>query len=272
MRKLIIISLIVLLALNRLSAQKPVTGSKLATLRTQILEGETFKPVSFANVLSLKSKKGTICGFDGFFEMPLDITDTLVVSSVGYEKEYVPVAQIAKSDGTYFPIRLMNKTYHIATVNIYELRWQKFKDEFKAMDMPKWAGNKYYWLESLLSPEELEEIRTMPLPTPGIPIGLTTTHYQKQLAAVAELEAQAKIDKKIEEKYNPELVAQITGIQDEEELIDFIVYCDFSRVYLMSARTVDIISRIKMNYEQFCYDKENGRLPDYHPVKRVYTY
>jgi len=255
-----------------LMAQLVKLPTSVATLRSQVLEGDGLKPVSFANVLSLKTQKGTICGFDGFFELPLDITDTLVVSSIGFEKEYIIVSKIAKSDGTYYPIRLMTKTYHISTVNIYELRWQKFKDEFRAVEMPKWAGNKYYWLESLFSPEELEEIRKMPLPEPGIAIGLTTTYYQKQLAIIGELEAKDKLEAKISEKFNAQMVAEITGIEDPEELIDFIVYCNFNEYYLLHARTFDIISQVKSYFNQYSQDKKNGKLPDYHPVKKIYTY
>lgn len=269
LKRYLLFGILNLLYVNLTNAQKLITSNSPATIRTQILEGETQKPVSFANVVSLKTQKGTICTFDGYFELPLDITDTLVVSAIGFEKEYFLVNKIAKPDGSYNPIRLMTKTYHIATVNIYELRWQKFKDEFVAVEMPKWAGNKYYWLESILTPEQLKEIRTMPRPTSGIPISTFDTYYQKQLAKIAHLDARAKIEKKIDEKYNSELVEKQTGLSGEE-LVDFMVYCNFNEFYLLNAETSDIIWRIKIMFKQFEKDKKAGILPNYHPIKRTF--
>jgi len=267
LKKYIFIAILHLLYVNIVNAQKNITSNSLATIRTQVFEGETFKPVSFANVLSLKTEKGTICTFDGFFELPLDITDTLVISALGFEREYILVSKIANPDGSYKPIRLMTKTYHIATVNIYELRWQKFKDEFVAVEMPKWAGNRYYWLESMLTPEQLREIRTMPRPTTGLPISTFDTYYQKQLEKIAHLEARAKIEKKIDEKFNVALVEKLTNLSGEE-LVDFIVYCNFNEFYLLNAETSDIIWRVKIMFKQYEKDKKTGVLPDYHPIEK----
>ncbi len=269
MKKNILFILICLFCFKITNAQKFNQSHSTATIRTQVLEGETLKPVAFANVLSLKTKDGTICSFDGYFELPLDITDTLVVSAIGFEKEYVLVNSITKPDGSYKPIRLMTKTYHIATVNIYDLRWQKFKDEFTAEKMPKWAGNKYYWLESILSADQLKEIRTMPRPTPGIPISVFNTYYQKQLVKVAALEEKAKVEKKIAEKFSPILVQKITGLEGEE-LIDFIVYCNFSDFFLLHSDISTIIWQINHLFKQYKHDKDNKKLPNYHPLIKTY--
>ena len=68
------------------------------------------------------------------------------------------------------------------------------------------------------------------------------------------LSHQKKLDL-IYEKYNAHVVKEITGLTDENEVVSFMLFCDFEEEYLLEVNPVDLMKKIAEKYEIFKKDQ-----------------
>lgn len=95
------------------TAQPEVWG-QITTITGKIIDNETGEPVPYTNIGFLHSLVGTISENDGsFFLATSQATDTLLVSSVGYELVRLPVQ---KGQTNTFDIRLITKSIELEAV------------------------------------------------------------------------------------------------------------------------------------------------------------
>jgi hypothetical protein len=59
---------------------------------------------------------------------------------------------------------------------------------------------------------------------------------------------------RIQQKYNRELVSELTGLQGDE-LLDFMMYCRFNYYDLVRWSDAQIREKIRSNYFNYQYDK-----------------
>lgn len=60
----------------------------------RILNSKNNKPISYANIKFLKSKKGTFSDDKGIFSINSSINDSLLISVLGFEKKIFPIREI----------------------------------------------------------------------------------------------------------------------------------------------------------------------------------
>ena len=141
------------------------------------------------------------------------------------------------------------KTYQIANVDIYEARWKDFEFEFihtEAEDTET-KDKIEKWFHSLIDPKELALLTASA--SIGIPINYKTK-ADKQRIKVEELKKRDAENKIIEMKYNPELVTELTGLNNTET-IRFMRFCNFSREFLLYSNDYDIILEVNKQYERY---------------------
>ena len=57
-----------------------------------ILDKESSEPIPYATIYNQTTGKGTISKFTGYFSLDgISVNDTLIISSIGYEKKYIIV-------------------------------------------------------------------------------------------------------------------------------------------------------------------------------------
>lgn len=129
MRRKIFIGFIVLLSSLNTFGQKTLKGS--------ILNSTTKEPIQFANIGLRKSNVGTISNQDGSFSLYVPtkfLSDTLLVSTVGYANKIIPLRYLFEKDNTV--IFLNEKIVALSPVivsskkekpNIFELGNADFK-------------------------------------------------------------------------------------------------------------------------------------------------
>lgn len=94
------------------------------------------QPVSFASVHIHKTTIGTITAEDGKFELPFDsqyLTDTLIISSIGYKQVKLPIAKINLKQSLHVEIEdslfLLNEVVAMCYDNIEALKWKSKKND-----------------------------------------------------------------------------------------------------------------------------------------------
>jgi hypothetical protein len=221
---------------------------EIIELTGKIINEKDNSPVHYATVINLKKGKATTCDSLGYFHMTMLESDVLRINALGFERKYL------RLDSTVNPseiiiIKLKEKTYKIANVDIYEARWKDFEFEFAHTEIEKQETKDKIqkWFYSLIDPRELALITASV--SVGIPIPYKTK-IEKQKIKVEELKRLEAENKVIESKYNPELVSELTGLNDNET-IQFMKFCNFDRQYLLNANDYDIIVEINAKFKRY---------------------
>lgn len=246
--KIIFFFITLLTAISQLNAQKE---DSVITIIGNLYEKKTLKPVKYAHVINTGNYYGTISDTLGNFKIKGAPGDTLLITAIGYENK------IFSYDGEYKPfivrsIPMEEKTYMIEKVEVTPWgTYQDFKEKFLNMevDNPREAIHPRIW-DDLQEPPD-----TIIPPQPGLesPISLIYSIFSregKELRKYKELQEEKTIQEKIRSKYNREIVSEITGLENEE-LIRFMEFCNFSDEYLLKTRKYFILERLKEKYKEY---------------------
>lgn len=243
------IVLILISGCTCLAAQPPVIKGK-------ILESGSEKPVEYAYILNYSLHLENYSNSKGEFRMDANVGDTLVLFALGYFYKKVIVddpmilekgfqfhldfqpADLGEAKipaiGTYddfkkaivtldrpvSPFERLNNDLSASVKNAARAGYQEAQNRAHA------EGVSLYSV-SILTPEEKERIK---------------------LAAIIEKDL---IHDRIYRKFNPALVKQVTGISEDDEIIRFMLYCQFPEEYLLEVNEYDLSLRIALKYELF---------------------
>jgi len=97
----------------------------------------TSTPVPYASIYNRSIKLGTIANHEGFFTFAARVGDTLEVSSVGYQTDYVRVPEIPSGQGYSAQIFLQPKIESLPETRVYP--WftrEQFRDAFVHLNIP----------------------------------------------------------------------------------------------------------------------------------------
>jgi len=198
---------------------------------------------------------GTISDVHGFFTITANIGDSIVISNIGYEK-----MTIAVSDSLYTNNRIISlkpAIYEISEVNVGLLSTY---DRFKRDILSREAQEAYRLLQEVSQ----YDVYTPPLPNQGginIPTIGALSHPVTFLYDVLSKEGKQKQYHQsivngtadfivIGEKFNGLIVKEITGFENDE-LVKFMSFCNFSKEYLLTASEVAIRREILRKYSEY---------------------
>ncbi len=209
------------------------------------------QPLVFATVINTSTKKGTITDTLGLFYLKVAKYDTIRVSTIGYKNYFFSLRDSVVENKTFFvEIPLERDVVELEAVDVRALSWKQFKYQIVNMELEEEGPDVEKWLKSLFTSYELAAIAYDRNPG-GIVIPFSLSNKKdKQRKKVRMLERQAEVDRIIDEKFNPTIVRETTGL-DGEELLDFIQWCNFSRVWLLRTNGYDIIMEIKRRYNYY---------------------
>ncbi len=240
-----LISALILFYAGFANAQKK--DSSIYIFKGKIIN-ESGNAISFAHIIDLRRGHATISDTSGKFHLPVKRTDSIRISAIGYQVKYISLRNyIPVRDSIKLNITLKKKIYDLATVDIYQIRWQVFKAEFmeEKVEEDKTAENIKTWMNSLF-PEG--ELRMLHQSARGIGFTIPyTSKDEKQRKRVNAMEKKFHI---IQPKFNDKLITELTGLKGEE-IKDFIDYCNFQEGFLLYATEYEIAEAIQKKWEQY---------------------
>jgi len=230
------------------------TNLKVIELKGKILDSQTHQPVIFAHVINIKKGLATITDTSGVFRIVLLKSETIRISSIGYDNTYFNLPDTAQSTNQFFVIYLTPKIYDLNVVNIYEERWKAFVYDMSNIEIETDETQEriQIWMDNLIPVDELKMIATAARGF-GFPINYKTNR-DKQLAKVEELKMQEELNKIADEKFNKELVAKITGLENKA-LDDFMKYCIFDRDFILKRTEYDLIVIVQEIFDIYKEEK-----------------
>ena len=206
--------------------------------------------ISKAHIINLSTRMGTITNDEGRFEILANKTNIIQISSVGYKTLLYVIpnteeVQLVK----YFTVSI--DTVNLAEAIIYPFpqTLEELKKEFLELSIED---------ETPQFDLHLEMAGIVALPQTGAIIhGPFTALYEKlsrsaklrrKYEALMDYEYRREQASKI---YNKELVTKLTGLNTEQEVAQFMNYCEFEPDFVLNSNSYDLYMAIKNCYSQF---------------------
>ena len=195
----------------------------------------SFTPISGCHVINRTKGIATSTDAFGNFTITADVNDNITFSALGFEMRTITLTELMYNFG--FIVRLKPTAYELEELIITPYR----------LNLPSISRFELY---------------TPPLPNQGginlLPVrvspitalynrfsieGRQLRHFNSILDETAEFMI-------IGEKFNSEIVSQITGLKDDE-LIKFMSFCNFSRDFLLNSSVETIRRAIRQKFAEF---------------------
>lgn len=226
-----------------------------SVIRGRIL-GTDHKPVALAHIIHLETLRGTVSDTAGYFSMPLQPGDSLLVSRIGYATRIVGFTESTTVYSGEIEIVLLEQIYQLKEVVIHPFpsTWKEFSDAFKNLKtdpgpqpadlhlakegVPNYQGPSGGFGISMMSP--ISALYNL--------FGREPKSRRKYEALLASDRREAQV----KQRYNPSLVKHLTGITDEEILKKFLDYCHLDDDFVLHCSDYELYVAILECYHSFC--------------------
>ncbi len=226
-------------------------------LKGQLIDSTTRDPLAFASILVLNKNQGIASTPKGSFEIPVQVGDSIKVSSVGYSDFYFLVTEEMDKSGYVQTIEMIQEAKALADFEVFEL------------------SDNFYLRRKLLDTmaPPIRGIDVMNVPLGGAPSKFVPNENgQFQLFSVAvpifqeisKNPKQARIIRKMEEAtafqsqrkkerakyFNKDIVKRVTRI-DDRVIDEFMEFCNFLDGEILGRSEFEITQKIMVKYDAF---------------------
>lgn len=239
----IIISLYFLATASLSIAQSDTMQVRLAGV---IYMNDSTSNSPFIHVINLRTGAGVISDSLGFFKIKIQKRDSLLFRCIGYDDKVFKLEDSMPLTTVFVKIKMSETTYTLKVIDVYALnRLSQFRYDFLKIPLPddeiKYqiyipgiSQKKYKWM--------LPKPSLIPTANGGSIISLLYYMWSKNgqsMMKYIKLLEEEDGNRKIDEKYNMKLLSEFTGFTGDT-LIDFKVYLNYNRQYLLKTNKYDI--------------------------------
>jgi hypothetical protein len=251
MKKLMLTIIIITLSL--------ILFSQRNSYKSRVYDGINFISIEGVNIYNITSEKFTFSDERGNFIIDVKINDTLIFSKSVYRQMMVVMTreQLAKNGEDYF---LYYKAIMLKEVSVLGLNptYEGFKRDIAAIKIDNNFANVN------LSPDEKKMISEA-AKGPNILRGAAAspiTYLYNRFSKKAKMDRlyremltyEDELDN-VPQKYNRKIVSDITGIKDEGELMEFMIFCRFSYYDIIRWTALEIAGAIRFKFNEYQYYK-----------------
>ncbi|BDD08402.1 hypothetical protein FUAX_08340 [Fulvitalea axinellae] len=214
-----------------------------------VINGLNNAPMPYVHVINEHLKQGSTTADDGLFMMRMAPTDTLVFSFVGYKPLRFTLPQPVERDRYVAKIVMEETSYELQTliirpfIPIEDLKQQIINEKVEDPDKKeKVAGVKY---------GSGKKKSAMAYGSPISAIAYLFSKERKMKKKLAKAEEEYENFKIIDAKFNEKIVAELTGYTDNDRVLEFMRFCNYSNDYLVKTVAYDIIVDLQYKKEVF---------------------
>lgn len=218
--------------------------------------------VQFAHVVNINKTSACISDTAGRFRILMLQTDTVKVSCIGYEISGFSIRNLDIPQDEYVveigDIELLPRLYELSTVSVYAERWKSFLYDYEQVPVqeePYYVETIDNWKKNLIDVRELQEIRRGTLGV-GISFDFQSRKRRKAEQKIAEFQRQEELNEAAYKKYNPSIVAEITGMS-YEDATKFIQHFKLDRDFILSRNDYDLYLIITQLYKEYSNIQHN---------------
>jgi hypothetical protein len=240
-------------------------------LRGKIIDEETGKSVEYGVVLNYSRHITMYSSATGEFYVPANTGDTLVLSAIGYYYKKIIVSDSLLAASRPVTLIVSPRAFEIGEAKIVALgTYDQFRQNFVGLNKPKtqteqlsdrlaeWsqkAGREGYEKYQQNRVHDGVTLLTVPI----------RSRDEKERIALARIMEKENVRNRIYEKFNPEVVKKVTGMTEDNEIVEFMVFCDFADQYVLDVNQYTLMEQIALRYELF-KKKKRAEQSDENPV------
>ena len=248
--KTAMLAAVMLLTCLMAQAQQKVYEAR-GTLLNQ--EGEVVK---YAHVVNINRAQACISDAEGRFRILMLRSDTVKISCMGYETTGFAIHNLELDSIDKVveigEIEMQPRLYELSTVNVYAERWKSFMYDYEQVPVkeePYYVKTIETWKNNLIDIRELQELRRGTLGV-GISFDPAARKRRKAEAKIAEFKRQEELNQAAYERYNPSIVADITGMT-KEDATKFMEHFRINRDFILSRNDYDLYILITDLYKEY---------------------
>lgn len=241
--------------LNSVNAQQP-SGNDYQ-LKGRLIDAEDSSAIPFAHVSNLSKRLRSVSDSNGQFSLPVNEGDSLEFSSVSYGRKTM-LAPAQPADGKRLLIRLAPNIYELNEVVVTRFPSERdFARQVLSMELPQEKG------PDMGLPAMLPESRPSGDGSPTVGFGggisgLANKFNKKERGRIFAAEMREQENRKaiIHTKFNREIVKNITGLEDEDQVEAFMQYCVLTENFLYKATDYEIHKAVLGCFGDFMKERE----------------
>ena len=221
-------------------------------LKGQLVEKSTLEPISFATVLVVNRKKGVATDNEGKFEFPVQLNDSIKITSIGYEPvNFTITASLMETHPEGLFIQLEEGTYLLDSVVVtgFAKDFYLNRPERVPMDLGFVDPNapKTDW-----SKPQMETLEQGGVGISGLLNFLDRKFMEKRkLNVLVTAQEKEKTQKEaVEAKFNKEFVKFVTRI-DDRVIDEFMEFCNFYDIEILRASEYQLAQKVLNKYDAF---------------------
>jgi len=255
-RKILLSVLLVFATCFEVQAQRKDYNYKFIA---RVMDADTAVAVSHCHIINKTQALGTVSDDFGNFTVTANVGDSILFSSIGYVR-----LTIAVHDSMYTNNRIVKLKPAVYLLTQVDIGLLSTYDRFKRDILSREAAEAYQMAPLV----NQFDVYVTPLPNQGgfnIPLigalaspvtflydmlskeGKQFRHYQSVINGTAEFII-------IGEKFNGLLVKNLTGFENDE-LVQFMSFCMFTKEYLLVASEMEIQREIMRKYREYIMKK-----------------
>ncbi len=239
----------IFLSLTNIHAQRKDFNYKFIA---KIVNADSAEVVKDCHVINKTMMLGTVSDDYGSFTITANLKDSITFSAIGYEKLVIAVHDSMYTNNRV--IKLKPIAYALGEVNIGRLStYDRFKRDVMNTEIKKPDFKIDPISRFEVAPNLLPNQGGINLPGLGSPVTFFYNLWSKEgkqqryyLSVVNETADYIVIGN----KFNGLIVRQLTGLTDDE-LVEFMAYCEFTKSYLMIADQGQINRSIMQKYKEY---------------------
>ncbi len=216
--------------------------------------------IQFAHIVNINKTSACISDTEGRFRILMLRNDTVKVSCIGYEITGFAIGDLDLNEEETVvelgEIELQPRMYELSTVSVYTERWRSFMYDYEKVPVkedPYYVKTIETWKNNLINVRELQEISQASRGV-GISFDFASRKRRKADKKIAEYKRQEELNEAAYQRYNPSVVAEITGMS-QEDATKFIEHFKLDRDFILKRNDYDLYLIITQLYKE--YSKTN---------------
>ncbi len=225
-------------------------------LQGKVIKQEDGTALANAHVINLTRVTGTSTLNDGSFKITVSKGDSIMFQSVGFKNDTLFIDEKLYREKDHVVIALEKKIYVLPGIDIFPYAtYAEFKQAFIHFDDDKVDTVPSIDLDL---PEQLYLAPTSE--GAGIrmtgPISFLYDQFSqrgREKRKYAEIKEEERKEKRISRLVNHTSVRMLTGLEDDEEIDEFLDYCNLSYEFIVNSKEYQVYQAIIICYENYKY-------------------
>jgi hypothetical protein len=226
----------------------------MSIVKGTVVNANTNAVLSNVNIINVNLVRGTVSNSKGYFELEANPTDTLHITSIGYQSIKVKVTNDWIKNGNA-KIQLTEKAIALEEVTVRRYNLTGYLEVDSKLIPNK--ENYRYSISGLPNAYEGGEY------SPGAfsrvmnsifnPADMLYNFFGKkprELKRLKEMKKDDTVRNLLETKFDRETIAALLGI-DKKEIAEILQHCNYSEAFIVTANDLQILDAISQCYEEY---------------------